>query len=46
MDIILLYILKERELRVMYKIGIIDDSDELFEDYAVRLKRCWGQKPL
>ena len=23
----------------MYKIGIIDDSDELLEDYAVRLKR-------
>ena len=23
----------------MYKVGIIDDSDELLEDYAVRLKR-------
>lgn len=23
----------------MYKIGIIDDSDELYEDYTVRLKR-------
>ena len=24
---------------MMYKVGIIDDSDELLEDYAVRLKR-------